>query len=183
MEKTIKIICASCGEKTIKRATEIKRQKKKGKTKFYCSLKCAGKNNCGHLEQYREQTTEIIKKYANNKLDQYSPFRYHLNMAKRRSKKYNRAFDLDLEFLQQLWLKQQTKCAVTGLFLDEKYIHTKKQRKDKNPYQASLDRIDNDRGYTKDNVRFVCYMFNIARNDFDDDKVLQFCKQVASNVS
>ena len=85
--------------------------------------------------------------------------------------------------MQQLWLKQQNKCAVTGLFLDEKYIHTKKQRKDKNPYQASLDRIDNDRGYTKDNVRFVCYMFNIARNDFDDDKVLQFCKQVASNVS
>ena len=177
----IKIMCASCGKQTEKPATEIKRQQKKGKTKFYCNLKCSGKNNCNHLEIYRKQTSEIIKKYCGNRQDEYSPFRYHLNISKKRSQKYNRNFDLTLEFLKELWVKQNGKCAATGLVLDTKYIQTKKQRKNKSPYQASLDRIDNNKGYTKDNVRFVCYMFNIARNDFSDEQVLDFCQKVTEN--
>jgi hypothetical protein len=177
-----KIICANCGKSTEKLAAEIKRQQKRGKTQFYCDLKCAGKSNCNHLELYREQTTEVIKKYCGNRQDKYSQFRYHFNIAKRRSRKYNRDFDLTLEFLEELWIKQNGKCAATGLILDTKYLQTKKQKKNKNPYQASLDRIDNSKGYTKDNIRFVCYMFNIARNDFTDEQVLDFCKKVMNNV-
>ena len=177
-----KIICANCGKQIEKLAAEIKRQKKKGKTKFYCNLKCAGRDNCSHLEQYSKQTTEVIKKYCDNRQDEYSPYRYHFNIAKRRSLTYKRDFDITLEFLKELWLSQDGKCAVTGLPLGIKYIQTKKQKKDKTPFQASLDRIDNNKGYTRDNVRFVCYIFNIARNDFDDEQVIDFCKQVASNV-
>lgn len=178
-----KIICASCGKSIEKLATEIKRQKKKGKTKFYCNLVCAGKNNHNHLEIYRQQTTEVIKKYCGNRQDEYSAFRYHLNIAKTRSKKYKRDFDITLEFLKQLWISQEGKCAATGLSLEIKYIQTKKQRKCKSPFQASLDRIDNNKGYTQDNVRFVCYMFNIARNDFDDEQVIDFCLKIASTIN
>ena len=35
MITTTKIICATCGKEVIKRATEIARQKKKGKKPFY----------------------------------------------------------------------------------------------------------------------------------------------------
>jgi hypothetical protein len=68
------------------------------------------------------------------------------------------------------------------LDLQVKHIHTKNNKTDKNPYQSSLDRIDNNKGYIKGNVRFVCLMFNIARNDFSDNQVIEFCKQVASNA-
>ena len=178
----VKIICASCGKETEKRATEINRQKKKGKKLFYCNLSCAGKVNNTHLKPYQEK----LKRNTGSgnwlrKKDIYSQFRYHLNNAKRHTDNKD-LIDLDLEYLKTLWDNQQGKCAVTGIELKIKHIHTKKQRTDKSPYQASLDRIDNSKGYVKGNVRFVCYMFNIARNDFTDTDVIEFCKKVASNA-
>jgi hypothetical protein len=182
MIKKINILCNTCGKEIEKLASEINRQKKRGRTKFYCDLKCAGKSNCSHLEKYvDDKSIKRIQQYKKQK-DEYSSFRYHLNIAKRRSEKYDRDFNLDLNFLKDLWIKQGGKCAVTKLPLNIKYIHTKKQRTDKSPYQASLDRIDNNKGYTKDNVRFVSYMFNIARNNFTDEEVLDFCKCVVNNI-
>jgi hypothetical protein len=183
MIKTIIITCSACGKKCEKRAAEINRQKKKGKKLFYCNLKCAGKINSGHLKKYVSQNSHIIKQYSNNRKDEYSPFRYHLNNAKNRVIKYNEEFNLDLPYLKEIWHMQNGKCAVTGIDLNVKFIHTKNQRTDKNPYQASLDRIDNNKGYIKGNVRFVCLMFNIARNNFSDTDVLEFCKRVTQNIS
>jgi hypothetical protein len=37
----------------------------------------------------------------------------------------------------------------------------------KHPQQPSLDRLDRNKGYTKDNVVLTCYSANIGRNDND----------------
>lgn len=183
MITTTKIVCAACGNECIKKATEIKRQQKKGKKLFYCNLSCAGKINNSHLNQYKEELKNNTGsgKWLRKK-DEYSQFRYHLKNAKQHCRKHKDLMDIDLEYLKVLWKQQNGKCAVTGIDLQVKHIHTKTQKTQKNPYQASLDRIDNNRGYIKGNVRFVCYMFNIARNDFSDTDVLEFCKKVAINV-
>lgn len=180
--KTTEINCANCGKKVNKPAAEIKRQRKNGKKFFYCDLKCAGKSNCSHLKKYHtEESILRIQKY-NKQKDELSQFRYHLNNAKRRAKKYNREFDLDLEYLKNIWEKQVGKCAVTKLQMVQKFIHTKKNRTEKSPYQASLDRIDNNKGYIKGNIRYVCFMFNIARNNFSDEEVLEFCNKAQQRV-
>jgi hypothetical protein len=183
MVTKIKIQCSACGKEVEKLAAEIKRQKNKGKKFFYCNLSCAGKVNTTHLKPYQDK----IKNYSAKgnwakKTDKYSPFRYHLNNAKRHSDKNKEIINIDLEYLKTLWDNQQGKCAVTKLDLQIKHIHTKKRRTDKNPYQASLDRIDNSKGYIKGNVRFVCLIFNYARNTFQDTDVIDFCKKVVSNV-
>lgn len=49
------------------------------------------------------------------------------------------------------------------------------------PRNASVDRIDNARGYVQDNVRFVALMANLARQDFTDADVRTFCRAVAAN--
>jgi len=36
------------------------------------------------------------------------------------------------------------------------------------PFSASIDRINTNLGYTKDNVRFVCTMVNFALNEFGE---------------
>jgi hypothetical protein len=39
------------------------------------------------------------------------------------------------------------------------------------PNSMSIDRIDNTKGYTKDNVRFVCWWLNCAMNQWGLDKL------------
>src|SRR5262249_20499481 len=42
----------------------------------------------------------------------------------------------------------------------------------------SLDRIDNDRGYTRDNVRVISYLANTAKNNMSDELLIAFCRNV-----
>lgn len=174
-----KIICAVCGEETEKPAAEIKRQKKRGKTKFYCSLKCAGKtkNNLKHLTKFKNNFVDT--KYTRQR-DKYAGFRWYMKVIKKSSKKRNHPYNVDIEYLETLWQQQEGICP----FTKQKLVF--KKYSDDNtstPYSASIDRIDNNKGYVKGNIRFVALMFNYARNRFSDDYVIEFCKQVASNVS
>jgi uncharacterized protein (DUF433 family) len=177
------IICSFCGKKVEKIATEIKRQQKRGKTLFYCGLSCAGKSHSDRLKKYIEQNTEVIKQYCDNRKDEFTPFRYHLRNAKRRSQGTSRSakkdFNLSLEDIRDIWNNQNGKCAVTSLPL---VCKTFDDGKNKNPYQASLDRINNNKGYSKDNVRFVCLIVNYARNNFSDEQVIEFFNKLANNA-
>lgn len=49
------------------------------------------------------------------------------------------------------------------------------------PWNASLDRIDNAKGYIQGNVRFITVMANLARSTFTDEQVLEFCHAVVQN--
>jgi hypothetical protein len=48
--------------------------------------------------------------------------------------------------------------------------------KHKHPQQPSLDRLDRNKGYVKDNVVLTCYSANIGRNENDLDTWMEFLK-------
>lgn len=48
----------------------------------------------------------------------------------------------------------------------------------KNPFSASPDRIDNTKGYTKDNTRFVVFIYNAMRNNFREEDVEAFMTHI-----
>jgi len=169
-----KIICAVCAKETAKPATEIKRQKKRGKTEFYCSLKCAGKNkhNLEHLAKFKNnfKDTKYVRQPDNN-----TDFRWYMKAVLKNSKKRNHIFDVDIEYLKTLWVEQKGICPFTKQKL---ILRTHNYKTDRNPYQASLDRIDNSKGYIKGNIRFVALMYNYAKNNFTDEEVIKFCTNV-----
>jgi len=179
MISTIEISCCYCGKNTIKTLAEIKRRKKKGKTKFYCGRNCAGKHSIDHLKKYAGQFNHNL--VASNRHDKYSDFRWYIKNVIKNSKKRNQTYDVDLEYLYSLWNKQNGICPFTKQKIELR-THSYSSIENK-PYQASLDRIDNTKGYIKGNVRFVSLIFNYSRNTFTDEQVLEFCRQVASNVS
>jgi hypothetical protein len=171
------ITCNYCGKKSAKKLTEIKRQRKKGKKIFYCNRVCAGKDHVKHLHKYAGKfNTNLI---SNNRLDKHTEFRWYMKNIIKNSKAKNQIHDIDLEYIKNLWEEQDGVCPFAKQKLELR-THTSKQKA--GPYSASLDRIDNNKGYIRGNIRFVSLIFNYARNTFSDEQVLEFCKQVTSNV-
>ena len=50
--------------------------------------------------------------------------------------------------------------------------------KNKHPQQPSLDRLDVNKGYTKDNIVLSCYSANIGRNENDLETWTEFLKLI-----
>jgi hypothetical protein len=44
--------------------------------------------------------------------------------------------------------------------------------------QPSLDRIDSNKGYIKDNIQFLSLIAQFAKNKFEEKDVIEFCKSV-----
>ena len=88
------------------------------------------------------------------------------------------AHNLTLEYLSELWDKQQGICPYTGLKMILKENCTAYNRGIATPYQASIDRIDSRFGYIQGNVEFVCLAANYAKNFFAKQEMLDFFKQI-----
>jgi hypothetical protein len=74
------------------------------------------------------------------------------------AKKHNKYdFDIDEQFVKDLFEKQNGRCYWFNIKLEPSNIA-------KYPWQPSLDRLDREKGYTKDNVVLACYAANIGRN-------------------
>lgn len=97
--------------------------------------------------------------------------------VKSRAKKLGRDFDLTKKFLEDLYKKQNEKCALTNIpFNDEKYGCMRR------PFAPSLDRIDSKKGYTQNNVRFVCTIVNMSLNEFGDAIFAKMCEAYVENT-
>lgn len=81
-------------------------------------------------------------------------------------------FDLTIEQLWELFLKQNRKCALTNQNI---YFNIKA----KDERTASLDRIDSDKDYTIDNVQWVHKDVNNMKQDYDQKYFIETCKLIA----
>lgn len=65
----------------------------------------------------------------------------------------------------------QGSCAKSGMSFRLDYKSTTGRR---NPWAPSPDRIDPNEGYTKENVQWVCWMYNLMKGDFSEEEVSLF---------
>lgn len=97
-----------------------------------------------------------------------------LKTATRRSAKFDKETDLDIDFI--LNLLENNSCAVTGLPFD--YSSTSDTKC--NPFAPSIDRIDSNQGYLKSNVRLVIWQYNLMKGEMSDEDVYLICKEVVN---
>ena len=129
------------------------------------------KKNVEHIKSVRSDYD--ITQHSGHRKDEYSGFRWYIKVLNMRGKEV----DVDLQYLKELWESQKGRCAFSGQELELR-THSNKQKAS----SASLDRINNDKGYIQGNVRFVSVIFNYARNTFSDQDVLNFCEVAVSHL-
>lgn len=82
-------------------------------------------------------------------------------------------FNLTIEYLWELYENQNGLCALSGTELT--FSRSGKSADG----TASLDRVDNKRGYTKDNVQWINKDINYMKQDFDEDYFIKMCHLVS----
>lgn len=173
MISKVKLICAKCGKEFERSKSEADRNAKRGR-KTLCSLKCTG-DITNIPSEKRSNADSLI---ANNKLDEFSPFRTVFSTSKRHAAEKGRDFTITLKNVKHLWEKQSGICPYTGWKLElprtTKGIPISCRK-------ASLDRKDSSKGYTPENIQFVSFMANCAKNKFPESDLITFCKAVAIN--
>ena len=101
-------------------------------------------------------------------------FAYKTSAIRRESRKKRISFDLDTDFLRNLWTEQNGRCRLTGVAMTKTIGEDYKK--------ASLDQILPGEGYTRDNVHFVTDWANRAKLQLSVQDFGDFVIQAASFV-
>ena len=97
-----------------------------------------------------------------------------INMAKGRAKKKNIDFTIDVNWFLSSLDNQNWECAISGV-----KMKVSAGTKSRLFNGISIDRINNNLGYTPENCWLVCYSINAMKSNFDLGDVIKMCKSVA----
>ena len=115
---------------------------------------------------------------------EYSSKRFHENPAnvlfsnmKIRTKK--RGWEPVEWTIQEIEERLHGCCEITGIPFETERSTSKQHMG--SPYIGSPDRIDNSKGYTKENTRWVVWILNLMCGNFTDEQVKDFIKHLRNN--
>ena len=122
------------------------------------------------IARRRNNATLIENKEYNFCLIKTTYSKYIIN-AKQRGIEW----DLTPQDIEQLWIKQEGKCNITGIILSCGTTH-------KN-HTWSLDRIDNNKNYTKGNVQLVSKTYNMIKMSRTDEEMKLMAYVISQNLT
>lgn len=94
------------------------------------------------------------------------------------AKNRNIDFNLDIDYAWNLFLKQGSLCALTGLPIS---IVAHKAKREGVIQTASLDRIDSDKPYEEGNVQWLHKDVNRMKQVFSQERFLEICRLVTEH--
>lgn len=142
-------LCA-CGRITIHSTTNVKRTKSCGCRKF-----ATGAENL-KWRGHGEISSSFFNRIKNGAIDR------------------NLEFEIQIEEIWELFLKQERKCALSGIPLEfgKSVLELS---------TASLDRIDSSKGYLPCNVQWVHKDVNAMKWDLSDQRFIEICRLVSKH--
>jgi len=146
--------CPECGEmQSYLRKNYAESSLKLGKTCKKCSNRKIENSHAGWVDGIR---VSWFKKFENS------------------AKLRNLDFDIDIKYVAELFKKQDYRCALSGIPLNfpENGMEI----------DLSIDRIDSNSGYTKDNVQIVHKHINMMKQHYDNNYFIDMCIKVANNL-
>lgn len=161
---------------------------KKGECYWNCECDCGAKNLIIFGSGLKKETTlscgcynrEITSALAKQRTKEKNPTWTGIGdlsgvvyfQLKRNAKIRKIFFNLSKEYLWDLFLKQNKKCALSGIDL---FFPKNKLPSTGN---ASLDRIDSSKDYIEGNVQWVTKKINLMKQSFSQQKFIDICKLI-----
>lgn len=96
----------------------------------------------------------------------------YLHILKRNARIRNIKFKVSKEYLWNLFLKQNKKCALSGINLVMNVGSKVKGQ------TASLDRIDSSKAYIKGNLQWIHKDINLMKMNLNQDRFIQLCSLI-----
>lgn len=128
-------------------------------------------------EQYKLYQKEWNKEnYKKPKRRAYALFQ----SARQASKKRNLEFDLTVDWIEQKLIYGM--CEISHLKFDFNSKDTGNWGAgSQNPFGPSLDRTDPNKGYTKENVKVVVWIYNVGKQNNTHGDMLKLAKALMEN--
>lgn len=150
-----------------------------GDKKWECICKCGKKiiTTYSNLIKGQQGCFECRNKVLSQKIWRgYGEIsRDVFSTIKRCAKARKIKFNLTIEYLWELFINQERKCALSGEIL----VFSRNRKI--NEITASLDRIDSSKGYIKTNVQWVHKDINNMKQGLDESKFIYWCKLISKN--
>lgn len=140
-----------------------------GKTCFIPLSNWGRQQSCG-CRRFGPHPDKQLNKHVNWKGSEHIP-KSIINRFHRHAIKRNILFTLTLDDIEQVYLSQDKKCSLTGAPI---------QFGVDNRGNASIDRIDSNLGYTKDNIQCVLKSINMMKGTLTQDEFIKLCVAVSS---
>lgn len=99
----------------------------------------------------------------------------YLRKVKNRAETSKFEFNIDANYIEQLYINQNKKCVLSGLDIIFRPNYMVSEQ------TASLDRIDNTKGYIQGNVQWLHKDVNNMKHTFTQKYFIQLCKSIAVN--
>ena len=153
---------------------------KKKRIHWRCKCECGKEKDVdsGHLRYDRTRSCGCAQyDYGKNNRSwkgfEEIPMSY-FERVKCNAKSRNVLFTLKIKDLWDLFIRQNKKCALSGLPLDFTYGGRDKKHRG----TASLDRIDATKGYIESNVQWVHKDINWMKQDYSNNYFLEMCQKI-----
>ena len=105
--------------------------------------------------------------------------KYLFAISKNNANQRDLSHNISVEDLRHLYLKHDGKCVLSGIKMTYDRHLECKGKSDKSFYNMSVDRIDNNKGYEKDNIQLVCLAANLIKLDWSTQEFFEICKNVS----
>ena len=168
------------GERFGKLVVILQTLSRNGRKSWYCKCDC-GSDKIVSTKLLRNNETKSCgclhyskRNHHKNWLGTENISKTFFNSIRSGAVSRNIFFDIIITDLEFLFIKQNKKCALSGIDL----IFSNVTKNKFGIGNASLDRIDSNIGYVKNNIQWVDKRINIMKNKIDESEFIELCTKI-----